>query len=103
MGTVSYMSPEQARAQRVDARTDIFSFGIMLYEMLTGQQPFTGETFSHTIVAILEKEPPPLSQFISSFPPEIERIIKNCLAKKPTSDTAWRRVCLTISKTSKKN
>jgi serine/threonine-protein kinase len=82
MGTVSYMSPEQARAQRVDARTDIFSFGIMLYEMLTGQQPFTGETFSHTIVAILEKEPPPLSQFISSFPPEIERIIKNCLAKK---------------------
>ena len=82
LGTVSYMSPEQASGKRVDARTDIFSFGILLYEMLTGQQPFTGETVNHTIVAILEKEPPPVSQFISSYPPEIERIIKNCLAKK---------------------
>ena len=82
LGTVRYMSPEQARGKRVDARTDIFSFGILLYEMLTGEQPFTGETISHTIVAILEKEPPPLSQFISGYPPEVERIIKKCLAKK---------------------
>jgi eukaryotic-like serine/threonine-protein kinase len=82
LGTVSYMSPEQARGKPVDARTDIFSFGILLYEMLTGEQPFTGETVNHTIVAILEKEPPPVSQFINSHPPEIERIIKKCLAKK---------------------
>ncbi|MDQ3256304.1 MAG: serine/threonine-protein kinase, partial [Acidobacteriota bacterium] len=82
LGTVRYMSPEQAGGKRVDARTDIFSFGILLYEMVTGQQPFTGETVSHTIVAILEKEPPPVSQFVSSYPAEIERIIKNCLAKK---------------------
>ena len=82
LGTVSYMSPEQARGKRVDARTDIFSFGILLYEMLTGEQPFTGETGNHTIVAILEKEPPPVSQFINSYPSEIERIIKKCLAKK---------------------
>jgi serine/threonine-protein kinase len=83
LGTVSYMSPEQARGLPVDARTDIFSFGILLYELLTGAQPFTGDTGSHTIVAILEKEPPPVSRFIDSYPPEIERIIKKCLAKQP--------------------
>ena len=82
LGTVAYMSPEQAKGERVDARTDIFSFGTLLYEMLTKEQPFTGETNNHTIVAILEKEPPPLSQFIESYPPEIERITKRCLAKK---------------------
>jgi len=83
LGTISYMSPEQARGKRVDARTDIFSFGILLYEMLIGEHPFTGETVNHTIVAILEKEPPSVSQFINGYPPEIERIIKTCLAKKP--------------------
>ncbi|MDQ4122174.1 MAG: protein kinase [Acidobacteriota bacterium] len=81
MGTVRYMSPEQARGRQVDARTDIFSFGCVLYEMLTGRQPFTGETINHTIVAILEKEPPPLSHFTTGYPAEIERIIKKCLAK----------------------
>jgi len=83
LGTVNYMSPEQAKGDRVDARTDIFSFGVLLYEMLTGEQPFRGETINHTIVAILEKEPRPVSQFISNYPPPIERIIKECLAKKP--------------------
>ena len=83
VGTVNYMSPEQARGKRVDARTDIFSFGILLYEIVTGKQPFLGETINHTIVAILEKEPPSLSEFIDTYPPELERIIKKCLAKNP--------------------
>jgi serine/threonine protein kinase len=81
MGTVAYMSPEQARGKTVDARTDIFSFGIVLYEMLTGSQPFTGETISHIIVAILEKEPPPLAATSQQFPAAIEQIVKQALAK----------------------
>jgi predicted ATPase/tRNA A-37 threonylcarbamoyl transferase component Bud32 len=81
LGTANYMSPEQARSERVDARTDIFSFGCVLYEMLTGRKAFTGETINHTIVAILEKEPPPLSQFVKDFPVEIERIVEKCLKK----------------------
>ncbi|MBC7913672.1 MAG: protein kinase [Pyrinomonadaceae bacterium] len=81
MGTVAYMSPEQARGRTVDGRTDIFSLGVVLYEMLTHRQPFTGETINHTIITILEKEPPPISQFVSDYPAEIERIIKKALAK----------------------
>ncbi len=94
LGTVAYMSPEQARGERVDARTDIFSFGTLLYEMLTGEQPFKGETANHTIVAILEKEPPPVSQFIIGSPPEIEGIIKRCLAKKANERYSASKVLL---------
>ncbi|MBS1810827.1 MAG: tetratricopeptide repeat protein [Acidobacteria bacterium] len=79
MGTVAYMSPEQARGNPVDARTDLFSLGVMLYEMLTRRQPFTGETVNHVIVAILEKEPPPIAQDI---PAELTRILQQALAKK---------------------
>jgi serine/threonine-protein kinase len=81
MGTVAYMSPEQARGRVVDARTDIFSLGVVLYEMVCGRQPFTGETISHTIVAILEKEPPPMEQSGKVVPAEIERIVGKALAK----------------------
>ncbi|MBL8205840.1 MAG: protein kinase [Blastocatellia bacterium] len=77
MGTVAYMSPEQARGQTVDARTDLFSLGVMLYEMLARRQPFTGETVNHVIVAILEKEPPPLA----GVPAELTRILAQALAK----------------------
>ncbi len=78
MGTVAYMSPEQARGKTVDARTDLFSLGVMLYEMLTRRQPFTGETLNHVIVAILEQEPPPLAPEV---PAELARILQQMLAK----------------------
>ncbi len=81
LGTVSYMSPQQARGEKLDGRTDIFSFGCLLYEMLTAQKAFTGETINHTIIAILEKEPPSLALFSKDFPAEIERIVKICLQK----------------------
>jgi serine/threonine protein kinase/Tol biopolymer transport system component len=81
MGTVAYMSPEQARGNAVDARTDIFSLGAVLYEMLTGDKPFTGETVSHIIVAVIEKEAPRLSASGKQFPIELEKIIDRTLAK----------------------
>ncbi|HXG68742.1 MAG TPA: protein kinase [Blastocatellia bacterium] len=82
MGTFAYMSPEQGRGSAVDARTDLFSLGVVLYEMLTRRHPFIGETASHTMVAILEKEPPPLAQFVNDVPAELEQIINRALAKK---------------------
>ncbi len=83
MGTASYMSPEQARGQKVDARTDIFSLGVVLYEMIAGRRPFAGATAGDTIAAILRDEPPPLSQHLSDCPPALERIVNRCLAKAP--------------------
>ncbi|MGI8734191.1 MAG: protein kinase domain-containing protein [Pyrinomonadaceae bacterium] len=77
MGTVSYMSPEQARGKETDARTDIWSLGVVLYEMLARRVPFTGETINHTIVAILEREPPALG----NVPPELQRIVRKAITK----------------------
>ncbi|MGH7783527.1 MAG: protein kinase domain-containing protein, partial [Candidatus Binatia bacterium] len=82
MGTAAYMSPEQARGREVDARTDIFSLGVVLYEVVTRRQPFTGETINHTLVSIMEKDPLPISKFVRDFPAEIERITALALAKK---------------------
>jgi serine/threonine protein kinase len=82
VGTVAYMSPEQGLGRTVDARTDIFSLGVVLYEMLTRRNPFVGETISHTMIAILEKEPPPLAQVVKDVPAELEQIINRALAKK---------------------
>ena len=78
MGTVAYMSPEQARGKDIDERTDVWSLGVCLYETLTGKQPFTGETTNDTIAAILTKEPLPLNEDI---PSELQRIVRKSLQK----------------------
>ncbi|MGI9166909.1 MAG: serine/threonine protein kinase [Pyrinomonadaceae bacterium] len=77
MGTVSYMSPEQARGKLTDARTDLWSLGAVLYEMVARKVPFTGETINHTIVAILEQEP----VLLENSPPELQRIVRKALTK----------------------
>jgi serine/threonine-protein kinase len=81
MGTVHYMSPEQARGQKVDARSDIFSLGVVLYEMIAGRAPFEGATSSDVIAALLAKEPLPLTQFLPEVPVELERIVTRALRK----------------------
>jgi len=81
MGTASYMSPEQARGQKVDARTDIFSLGVALYEMIAGGPPFDGVNAMDVIGAILQKEPAPLSQTAVGTPPELEKIVTRALRK----------------------
>jgi len=81
MGTVSYMSPEQARGQEVDHRTDIFSLGVILFEMIARRRPFEGETPSDVSAALLTASPPKLRSLASKAPEELERITKKCLAK----------------------
>ena len=81
MGTVRYMSPEQARGLETDARTDVWSLGVVLYEMIAGRAPFEGETASHIIVSILEREPALLARFTPHAPAELERIVRKCLTK----------------------
>jgi serine/threonine protein kinase len=81
IGTVAYMSPEQAEGRKVDARSDIFSFGSVLYEMVTGRQPFEGATKMSTILAILQQEPPPPVGLVPNLPAELEKIILRCLRK----------------------
>ena len=91
LGTVRYMSPEQARGAQVDKRTDIWSLGVVLYEMVTGHAPFTGDppsqsygaagTPKEVMSAILEKEPPPLTRYIAHAPAELQQIISKTLRK----------------------
>jgi eukaryotic-like serine/threonine-protein kinase len=81
MGTVSYMSPEQARGQKVDLRADIFSLGVVLYEMIAGRRPFEGATMSDVIAALLTAEPPPLGQYRAEATAELEQVVGKCLAK----------------------
>jgi len=86
VGTVSYMSPEQAEGRRVDSRSDIFSFGAVLYEMATGRLPFPGNSKISTLAAILHTEPKPPAELRPGVPHELGRIIERCLRKDP----AWR-------------
>jgi eukaryotic-like serine/threonine-protein kinase len=83
VGTVSYMSPEQAEGKKVDARSDIFSFGALLYEMATGRRAFQGDSRLSTLSAILREEPKPASEVVEGLPRELERIIARCLRKSP--------------------
>jgi Tol biopolymer transport system component len=83
LGTVGYMSPEQVRAQPVDHRSDIFSFGAVFYEMLSGRRAFRGASAVETMNAILKEDPPDLSDTNRSLPPALERIVGHCLEKNP--------------------
>ena len=83
MGTVAYMSPEQVRGQDLEQRSDIFSFGLILYEMLAGQRAFTGESQAEVMAAIAKEEPPDLSEVNSKVTPQLEKIVRHCLEKKP--------------------
>ena len=83
VGTVAYMSPEQAEGKAVDARTDIFSFGSVLYEMVTGQRAFQGDSPLSTVTAVLREEPKSVSQMREGVPRELERLLSRCLRKDP--------------------
>lgn len=82
MGTVNYMSPEQARGSDVDSRTDTFSLGVLVYEMVSGRLPFEGKTANEIIVSIIEKRQRPLARYAPDVPPELERIVGKSLSKK---------------------
>src|SRR5260221_4119544 len=84
MGTVGYMAPEQVRGKPADARSDIFAFGAILYEMVSGKRAFHGETTADTMSAILKEDVPELSETARNVPPGLERIVRHCLEKSPT-------------------
>jgi len=83
LGTISYMSPEQARGLDVDSRTDVWSLGVVLYEMVTGRTPFEGTTMSDILASVLDHEPAPLARYSPGVPADLERITRKALAKDP--------------------
>ncbi len=88
LGTLQYMAPEQLEGQEADARTDIFAFGVVLYEMVTGRKAFEGKSQASLIAAIIGREPAPVSALQPLTPPALERLVKRCLAKDP--DDRWQ-------------
>jgi serine/threonine protein kinase/tetratricopeptide (TPR) repeat protein len=103
MGTAGYMSPEQVRGRTVDHRADIFAFGAILYETLAGKSPFQRSTSADTMAAILNEDPPGISQTVQSMPPGLQRVVYRCLEKNPeqrfqsASDLAFALDALTES------
>ena len=83
LGTLQYMAPEQVEGKEVDARTDIFAFGAVVYEMATGKRAFEGKTQASVIGAIMSSDPPPISSLQPMTPPALDRVVKKCLAKEP--------------------
>ena len=83
LGTLQYMAPEQVEAKEVDARTDIFAFGAVVYEMATGRKAFEGKTSASVMAKILEVDPPSMSSLQPMTPPALDRVVKRCLAKEP--------------------
>jgi len=88
LGTLQYMSPEQIEGQEADARSDIFAFGLVLYELITGQRAFTGKTRTSLVASILKDQPRPLSELQPLSPPALERVVATCLEKDP--DKRWQ-------------
>jgi eukaryotic-like serine/threonine-protein kinase len=88
LGTLQYMAPEQLEAKDVDARTDIFALGLVIYEMVTGRRAFEGKSQASLIAAILERDPPPMTDRQPLTPPSLERVVRACLAKDP--DERWQ-------------
>ena len=103
IGTPAYMSPEQVRGQQTDHRSDIFSFGCVMYEMLSGRRPFSGATIADTVSAILTLELPPLSLADSTIPPALDSIVRHCMEKNPderfqsVSDFSFAVLTLTLT------
>jgi len=91
VGTLQYMAPEQLEGKEVDARTDIFAFGAVVFEMATGKRAFEGKSQASLIAAILEREPPAISSLQPMTPPALDRVVKRCLAKEP--DSRWQTAC----------
>src|SRR5260370_13903086 len=87
-GTLQYMSPEQLQGKEADPRSDIFAFGLVFYEMLTGRRAFEGDNAASIISAIMTSDPPSLAQGELATPPAMERILKQCIAKDP--DDRWQ-------------
>jgi Tol biopolymer transport system component len=83
LGTLQYMAPEQIQGRPADARTDIFAFGVLVYEMMTGRKAFEGQTQASVIAKILEVDPPPMSAIATVSPPALDRLVQRCLAKSP--------------------
>src|ERR1700686_1914621 len=88
LGTLQYMAPEQVEAKEVDARTDIFAFGAVVYEMATGKKCFEGKSQASLIAKILESEPPSMASLQPMTPPALDRVVRKCLAKDP--DARWQ-------------
>ena len=92
LGTPQYMAPEQVEGQEADARADIFAFGAVLYEMITGRTAFTGKTVANVVASVLAAEPPPVTSFQPLVPPALDHLIKTAWPRTPPTGC---RACMT--------